>query len=44
NHNPNLTWNLSKRYNAVKHLDSFENYRKKYFEDELRNSMTIFDC
>lgn len=42
-YNPTGTWNLSKRYNAVKQLADFQTYKTKQFSDELRHAMTIFD-
>lgn len=41
--NPTGTWNLSKRYNLVKKLSHFQNYKKENLEREFLNSMSIFD-
>lgn len=42
-YNPSGSWNLSKRYNAVKHLAVFQEYKNKHLATEFLNSMTIFD-
>lgn len=42
-YNPSGTWNLSKRYNAVKHLADFLAYKNLQLEQEFRKAMTIFD-
>ncbi len=41
--NPNQTWNLSKRYNIVKKLDDFIDYKRQNLAQEFRKSMTIFE-
>lgn len=41
--NPNQTWNLSKRYNIVKKLDDFTDYKRQNLAQEFRKSMTIFE-
>lgn len=41
--NPNQTWNLSKRYNIVKKIDDFTDYKRQNLAQEFRKSMTIFE-
>ncbi len=41
--NPKNTWNLSKRYNIVKKLDDFNDYKRQNLAKEFQKSMTIFD-
>ena len=36
-------YRLHKRYNTVKDLEEFLNYKKKYLADELRDALTILD-
>ncbi|KXT75792.1 hypothetical protein STRDD12_00904 [Streptococcus sp. DD12] len=43
-YNPTGSWNLSKRYNAVKKLPEFQAYKRQHLAQEFRNSMTIFEC
>ena len=37
------TYRLHKRYNAVKDLEEFLDYKKKHLTDELRDALTILD-
>ncbi|MEX2805691.1 metallophosphoesterase [Streptococcus sp. H31] len=41
-YNPSGTWNLSKRYNAVKKQKDFLAYKKEHLAEEFRRSMTVF--
>ena len=41
--NPTNTWNLSKRYNQVKHHPLYQSYKKEKFKSELLKSITLFD-
>ncbi|AXQ79033.1 phosphoesterase [Streptococcus chenjunshii] len=41
-YNPSGTWNLSKRYNAVKNQKDFLAYKKKHLAEEFRRSITLF--
>ncbi|NLQ41168.1 phosphoesterase [Streptococcus mutans] len=43
-YNPSGSWNLSKRYNAVRYLEDYQAYKRKYLAKEFSHSMTIFDC
>ncbi len=43
-YNPSGSWNLSKRYNAVKKLPEFQAYKHQHLADEFRHSMTILEC
>ena len=36
-------YHLHKRYNTVKDLEEFLNYKKKHLADELRDALTILD-
>ena len=42
-YNPTGSWNLSRRYNAIKHLKEFQDYKNKHLSKEFLNSMTIFE-
>lgn len=41
--NPSGTWNLSRRYNLVRYLPDFQDYKHQQLATEFRQSMTIFD-
>lgn len=42
-YNPSGSWNLSKRYNAVRQLPDFQSHKQEKLADEFRQSMTVFD-
>ncbi|EHJ51731.1 metallophosphoesterase [Streptococcus macacae] len=42
-YNPSKSWNLSKRYNAVKDLSVYQNYKKQNLAKEFYHAMTLFD-
>ncbi len=42
-YNPTNTWNLHKRYKAVKDLTDFQDYKMAYFQEELDHSVTFFE-
>ena len=37
-------YRLHKRYNIVKNLEEFLNYKKKHLADELRDALIILDA
>lgn len=39
-----IPWKLNKHYQAIKKLPAFQDTVKKEFKEELKASMTIFDC
>lgn len=43
-YNPTGTCNLSKRYNLVKKREDYQAYAQAMFKEELRKSITLFDC
>ena len=42
-HKISQMYRLHKRYNTVKDLEEFLNYKKKHLADELRDALTILD-
>lgn len=42
-YNPTGTWNLSKRYHAVKNLDAYRRYKTQHLATEFRNALTVLD-
>lgn len=43
-YNPTGTWNLSKRYNRIKHLPDFQTYYHQHLKAEFQKSLTIINC